>query len=152
MTVTLQDILSDPGVFIHEISGDEAIFQLMTREDFARSTFLDARIRHGGRPNFRVPLAALLAAEDRAGRAVPRLGWIFHVAHCGSTLLARALDRPGRSLVLREPAALRRLGSARCAKGLGKNGPLIRPDGNRRTRKRLRSRQRRGLRPRAARR
>jgi hypothetical protein len=41
---------------------------------------------------------------------VRRIGWIFHVAQCGSTLLARALDRPGRSLVLREPAALRQLG------------------------------------------
>jgi hypothetical protein len=36
-------------------------------------------------------------------------GWIFHVAHCGSTLLARALDKPTANLVLREPKALRQL-------------------------------------------
>jgi hypothetical protein len=36
-------------------------------------------------------------------------GWIFHVAHCGSTLLARALDQQSTNLVLREPLALRQL-------------------------------------------
>lgn len=110
MAVTLQDILTDPALFFHEIDGDKAVFQLMTREDFARSTFLDGRIRHGGRPNFQVPLAALLAARRDTLAAASHLGWIFHVAQCGSTLLARALDLPGRSLVLREPAALRRIG------------------------------------------
>ena len=40
------------------------------------------------------------------------MGWIFHIAHCGSTLLARALDRPDANLVLREPFALRQLGLA----------------------------------------
>ena len=110
MAVTLQDLLTDPGLFLYELDKDDAIFQSMTREDLFRSIFLDARIRHSGGPNFRVPLNALLAAFEKAAVPAPRIGWIFHVAQCGSTLLARALDHPGRSLVLREPAALRRLG------------------------------------------
>lgn len=32
--------------------------------------------------------------------------FLFHVGFCGSTLLARLLDAPGRTLVLREPQAL----------------------------------------------
>ncbi len=32
------------------------------------------------------------------------------MAHTGSTLLARALDRPGKTLVIREPTTLRALG------------------------------------------
>lgn len=110
MAVTLQDLLTDPSLFLYEIDSEDAIVQSMTREDLFRSIFLDGRIRHGGRPNFRVPLSALLAAHEKADAPAPRIGWIFHVAQCGSTLLARALDHPGRSLVLREPAALRRLG------------------------------------------
>jgi len=110
MTMTVQDLLTDPALFLYEIDGQDAVFQTMTREDFARSTFLDGRIRHGGRPGLRVPLAQLLAAHEAAAMPNPRIGWIFHVAQCGSTLLARALDLPERSLVLREPGALRRLG------------------------------------------
>jgi hypothetical protein len=49
-----------------------------------------------------VPVAALGAAPKPLPTA-----WIFHVAHCGSTLLARALDQIATNLVLREPLALR---------------------------------------------
>jgi hypothetical protein len=56
----------------------------------------------------RVPLSAL----SGHARATPANSWIFHVAHCGSTLLARALDAPGANLVLREPLALRQLALA----------------------------------------
>jgi hypothetical protein len=112
MAVTLQDLFSDPALFLHHLDSNSAIIQTMTPEDFARSIFVDGRIRHGGRPNFRAPLDQLLAAASESALPTRRIGWIFHVAQCGSTLLARALDRPGRSLVLREPAALRQLGVA----------------------------------------
>ena len=121
MAITLQDLSSDPALLLHELDGNDAIFQPMTREDIARSIFLDGRIRHGGRANFRVPIDRLLAAAEEAALPLRRIGWIFHVAQCGSTLLARALDLPGRSLVLREPAALRRLGVGAAA-GAGSDG------------------------------
>lgn len=110
MAVTLKDLFGDPALFLHQLDARDAIFQTMTREDIARSIFLDGRIRHGGRPNFRAPLDRLLAEATPDALPVRRIGWIFHVAQCGSTLLARALDHPGRSLVLREPGALRQLG------------------------------------------
>jgi hypothetical protein len=110
MAISLHDLANDPGLFLYEFDGDTAAFQTMTREAFGRSIFLDGRIKHGGVPSARVPLDALLAGVRPGAQAERRIGWIFHVAQCGSTLLARALDRPGRSLVLREPAALRRLG------------------------------------------
>ena len=110
MTVTLQALLDDPSLFLFEFDGDTAVFQTMTRDAFHRSIFLDARIKHGDRPKVRVPLDMLVNASAKLEPAERRIGWIFHVAQCGSTLLARALDHPGRSLVLREPASLRRLG------------------------------------------
>lgn len=123
MAITLQDLVDDPALFLWEFDRDAAIFQTMTREAFHRSIFLDGRIRRDERPNFRVPLESLLPAWRDVGRPLRRIGWIFHVAQCGSTLLARALDHIGRSLVLREPAALRRLGVM--AGGDGANGSVI---------------------------
>lgn len=65
--------------------------------------FLDERLRPTGE-RVRRPLAEVLG-ED--GAAAPAL--VFHTAFCGSTLLARALDVAGRTLVLREPGVLVRL-------------------------------------------
>jgi len=110
MPITLQDLAADPSLFLYEIDGDAAIFQAMTREAFHQSIFLDGRIRRDDRPRVRVPLEPLLQGLPEVSQPDRRIGWIFHVAQCGSTLLARALDHVGRSLVLREPAALRRLG------------------------------------------
>jgi len=110
MAITLQDLTDDPALYLYEFDKDAAIFQPMTRDAFERSIFLDGRIKHGKRQSLRVPLSQLLQAWAGPAPAERRIGWIFHVAQCGSTLLARALDHPGRSLVLREPAALRRLG------------------------------------------
>jgi hypothetical protein len=56
----------------------------------------------------------VIEAEKRHSR--PRTGWIFHVAHCGSTLLSRLIDSPQSSLILREPPPLRQLGLAAAAR------------------------------------
>ena len=110
MAITFEDVRDDPALFLHDFLPDAAVFQPMTEADLRKSIFVDGRIRHGNRPNFRVPLGTLI--DQYAAHPAPprRIGWIFHIAHCGSTLLARALDHPGRSFVLREPLAPRRLG------------------------------------------
>ncbi len=78
----------------------------MDRAAYARSIFLDDRIQPLAPGAMRVPLAMLKP------RPAQRTAWIFHIAHCGSTLLARALDELGGGLVLREPLALRQAGVA----------------------------------------
>lgn len=80
----------------------------MDRAAYHRSIFLDWRIEPTASRVMRVPVTALLPHVP----APKRTGWIFHVAHCGSTLLARALDQLPGNLVLREPLALRQLGLA----------------------------------------
>jgi hypothetical protein len=52
-----------------------------------------------------------------------RLSYIFHVAHCGSTLLARALDIKEGNIVYREPAVLRQLGAEAAAGCYGSAPP-----------------------------
>lgn len=102
MSLTLEDLFASPDHYLHSFEGDAALFMPMDRDAYHRSIFLDGRILPAANRTMKVPVGALPAAPAPAS-----IGWIFHVAHCGSTLLARALDRPGANLVLREPLALR---------------------------------------------
>lgn len=77
----------------------------MDRAAYRRSIFLDHRISPAEGEAFAINLSELAdVIPDRQSA-----GWIFHVAHCGSTLLARALEELTGALVLREPLALRQL-------------------------------------------
>jgi hypothetical protein len=95
-------MLTTPDDYLFAFEGDAAIVLAMDRAAYRRSVFLDERIDPASEVARHPPVASLSAPS------APPLGWIFHVAHCGSTLLARALDQ-GERLVLREPLALRQL-------------------------------------------
>lgn len=108
MEPTLSQLLGSPDHYFHSFDENDAIFVPMDRAAYRRSIFLDRRISTASDGAARVPVAAL----DSSSSALPT-GWIFHVAHCGSTLLARALDElSSANLVLREPLALRQLALA----------------------------------------
>jgi hypothetical protein len=103
MTLTIDDLFASPDHYLHSFDGDGAIFTPMDRAAYHRSIFLDRRISPAAEGEMLLPLAALPPSSS----PTKSIGWIFHVAHCGSTLLARALDRPEGNLVLREPLSLR---------------------------------------------
>jgi hypothetical protein len=105
MPLTLDDLYTSPDHYLHSFDGDKAIFVPMDRGAYHRSIFLDARISRAADQAMALPVAAIAQGT----RAPKPTSWIFHMAHVGSTLLARALDDPGASLVLREPLALRQL-------------------------------------------
>lgn len=105
MTLTLADLYASPDHYLHSFDGDAAVFVPMDRAAYYRSIFLDARISPADEGALRVPVEALIGSIP----APATTAWIMHVAHCGSTLLARALDQSDASLVLREPQALRQL-------------------------------------------
>ena len=109
MSTSFETIADDPALYLLTLQNEAAHFQPMTRETFRRSIFLDDRIVRAPGQGFAVPFADV-RGHDWPEPATRPVGLIFHVAQCGSTLLARALDLPGRSLVLCEPVALRRLG------------------------------------------
>lgn len=109
MALTIDDLFATPDHYLHSFDGDAALFVPMDRAAYHRSIFLDGRISPAGEGEMRLPIAALPATPP----APKRIGWIFHIAHCGSTLLARALDRPETNLVLREPLALRQAAVSR---------------------------------------
>jgi hypothetical protein len=102
-----------PDVFPLEFGSRHLDFVLMTADTYRRSIFTDrGRIVTAARTGWRLDTAEVLAEFERSGGRQNPVSYIFHVAHCGSTLLARALDMPQRSLVIREPSVLRQLGAA----------------------------------------
>ncbi|HEX9946865.1 MAG TPA: hypothetical protein VGA98_04925 [Allosphingosinicella sp.] len=105
MSLTLADLFTSPDHYLQSWEGNSAIFVPMDRAAYHRSIFLDHRVSPAANRAMRLPLTALTGEAPRPSAT----GWIFHVAHCGSTLLARALDDPDLNLVLREPLALRQL-------------------------------------------
>src|SRR3954469_24815034 len=108
MALTLDDLFASPDHYLHSFEDDAAVFMPMDRPAYQRSIFLDRRISPAANQVLRLPVQAL---SQGVRRPLPT-GWIFHVAHCGSTLLARALDHADSSLGLREPLALRQLALA----------------------------------------
>jgi hypothetical protein len=108
MALTLDDLYSSPDHYLHSFENDAALFVPMDRAAYHRSIFLDDRISPAGEGVAPVPLAAFANVPPPQPTS-----WIFHVAHCGSTLLARALDTLGGNLVLREPLALRQAAVSR---------------------------------------
>lgn len=113
-----------PDVFPLEFGQGALDMVPMSRESYLRSLFLDRRrIVPAARRGWRLPLPGLLGEFERRGGARLPVNFIFHIAHCGSTLLARAMDLPGRTLVLREPFTLRQLGAEAAATAAGPRDP-----------------------------
>ncbi|MBU1348321.1 MAG: hypothetical protein KKA16_15380 [Alphaproteobacteria bacterium] len=108
MQLNLRDLIASPDHYLFAFEGGQASLMPMDRAAYERSIFLDRRIQPAGQQMARIDAAQLATVLDQARAPMAEIGWIFHVAHCGSTLLARALDGPG-DLVLREPVVLRQL-------------------------------------------
>ncbi|QNP41438.1 hypothetical protein [Lysobacter solisilvae (ex Woo and Kim 2020)] len=75
------------------------------REDYRRASFLDQRALHRQISGWTVSGAELAAARAPAP-PLSRLRWIFHIGHCGSSLVSRLLDLIPGTLGLREPLPL----------------------------------------------
>lgn len=107
-------LLSDVRYLPHQVSlADDRLVLIPTDRSRLRDAgFIDGRTDFSTGPAISTSLSSLLAAPI-AG--TPPDHFIFHIAFCGSTLLSRLLDAPGRSLVLREPNCLAEIANQRAA-------------------------------------
>lgn len=101
--------IGEPALYFQkfDLQRGVAVFRGMTRAAFQQSSFLDDRLVGAAPDRYELPLDQIPASGDHAAFAPVRA--IFHTAYCCSTLLSRALDIPGRTLVYREPVHLHQL-------------------------------------------
>lgn len=123
--VDREGLLTSPDYFFWGYKGSVAYFVTMTRDLYYKSIFCDGRIYPRTNEVITIPLVQLLDKFEASTFPAPKLNYIFHMAHGGSTLLSRALDVPGQDIVYREPAALRQLGVAAAEEQFGDTPPAI---------------------------
>ena len=99
-------VLENPRYLLHSIrpDEDELIFLPSHRNLLRCAPFIDGRTPILDGPIVRCSLSDALQSLELVENREPR--FIFHMSFCGSTLLARILDRPSKVLVLREPQCL----------------------------------------------
>lgn len=108
--VALDELFSVPEFYPIEFSGRYAHFVRMNRDAYKRSIFADShRVKPIDEVIYRVEIPHLISLYQASERHSARLNFLFHNAHCGSTLVARAIDLPEHNIVIREPGVLRQL-------------------------------------------
>lgn len=100
--------LSTPHWHLHDFSSQQqqATLLQLDEPDYRAASFLDQRVEALAKERRELALRDLQDALPAAARPTR---CIFHLGHCGSTLLSRALSASPNILPLREPLTLRRL-------------------------------------------
>lgn len=108
----IEEVLADPRYFPIEVDlGRDCLTLVETsRERLFASPFLDGRSPFAQGDAIEIPLSTALSARWPRPAYPDRL--VFHVAYCGSTLLATMLDVAGHSFAEREPNVLVNLANA----------------------------------------
>ncbi len=113
MQLHIDSILESPEFYPLKFEGPNLVFVRMSQETYKDSSFtLPSRIISKGKETWSIPFSAInaLVSEDTSQSQTP--AFLFQIAHCGSTLLSKALDHDDATLVIREPYALRQFAAA----------------------------------------
>lgn len=99
-----------PDLYPVQIQQEQIYFARMSRNTYQQSIFTDPGRVVAAHPNpLMLTFTEAANMVNVAAKSLTPHAYIFHVAHCGSTLLSRAVDFPGKSLAIREPFPLRQL-------------------------------------------
>jgi hypothetical protein len=110
--ISVDDLCRNPAWHLYDLDMQrgELHFLEVTADTFRVSAFLDNRIAYTGERLHGFPIETVAAALRSQGMTPAHTGFLFHSSFCCSSLLARSLQAEGRTLVLREPWVLRRMG------------------------------------------
>lgn len=120
--LSIEQIVGNPAFLPHSIdpAARAVVFGPTTERQLREAAFIDGRTDIWAGPPVSIPFSAIKAKPAGPGR------YIFHMSFCGSTLLARLIDRPGKVLSLKEPNCLVDLANWKTA-GAGKDfEPVLR--------------------------
>jgi hypothetical protein len=124
---TQKAMLDSPALFLRDVDPvrGRAIFTPMNEESYRDSAFLDNRIVRAAERDLVVDLDDLIELATARQAESPLIHYLFHMGHCGSTLISRILGERSCYLALREPPLL--MGLSRSLRALGRPGfPLSR--------------------------
>jgi hypothetical protein len=109
----VSELVADPSWLPdgYDPARDVVRFARVDREALKREAFLDGRMAASVQERAEAPFAEVAATVERSSPPPPP-AFLFHSSFCCSTLLARALDAPGRTLALKEPNVLLDLANA----------------------------------------
>lgn len=108
MSLKAKQVLESPDLYPLRFDGTNLVFVRMSRPGYRQSIFTSPeRIVQRGERSWSVPFWKVMELLESNQRNYSPPAFLFQIAYCGSTLLSRALDRPGVNLVIREPIALR---------------------------------------------
>ncbi|MGH8320943.1 MAG: hypothetical protein ACRESI_03205 [Gammaproteobacteria bacterium] len=107
------NILYNPDFMLYRVDIDRAELHFLevTEDTYRRSTYLDNRIQHTKERLISLPIDEIIKAFEQMPERNGSIQFLFHISFCCSTLLTRALQLPGRTLVLREPWVLFQMSS-----------------------------------------
>ena len=109
------DVRADARWHLFDLRPEARKFTLVRLEEatYRSASFLDQRVTGQAREGYQYPFSRREAffPPGAAPEAAPM--YLFHVGHCGSTLLSRALAADDAVLPVREPLTLRALADAR---------------------------------------
>ena len=103
------NVMESPDLFPQRLDlvARRVLFLQMSERRFQEAAFLDDRVLGSDIKGSWVALESLLERAPLRTGTAPH--WIFHIGHCGSTLLSRLLPAVAPLLPIREPPALRTL-------------------------------------------
>jgi hypothetical protein len=103
-----QALVASPALCPLEWNGDRTavLFAKLSEADYQAASFLDRRAMQPGAPTGGVPWSL---AEPWLVGLPRRCNFIFHISHCGSTLLSRLIGTAPDVFSVREPGILRGL-------------------------------------------
>lgn len=120
------DLLKSPELFPRQLDFARRLFILarMSRQTYADSTFLDERTIASEPGATGAPFEAVRALCARHARPGIPVNLLFHTALCGSTLISRCLELPGKSFALKEPGILHAIACVRRDLASGRRQPI----------------------------
>ena len=107
MAGLLKNLGTDHLVYVHQLNlqSDTLLLVQLDQADIENHSFLDQRVFRQEMNYEWVDWAEFEAAAEPLPKEIP--GYIFHIGHCGSTLLSRLVSAASGTHALREPLPLR---------------------------------------------